>query len=84
MPWLRTADQVDRGMSGHFDRFDMKPPHEFRGGSTFDFCAPRGFLVEVFHQPWAEHRGGGEPSVPSAGAEQDLVGRKPGPLSSFP
>jgi catechol 2,3-dioxygenase-like lactoylglutathione lyase family enzyme len=42
------------------DGFDMKPPHEFHGGWTFYLRAPGGFLVEVFHQPGVERRGGGE------------------------
>ena len=42
------------------DGFDLKPPHEFHGAWTFYFRAPGGFLVEVFHQPEAERRGGGD------------------------
>ena len=42
------------------DGFDMKPPHEFHRGWTCYFRAPGGFLVEVFHQPGVERRGGGE------------------------
>jgi lactoylglutathione lyase len=40
------------------DGFDMKPPHQFHGAWTCYFRAPGGFLVEVFHQPGAAHRGG--------------------------
>jgi catechol 2,3-dioxygenase-like lactoylglutathione lyase family enzyme len=54
------------------DGFDMKPPHEFHGGWTFYFRAPGGFLVEVFHQPWGERRGGGE-SFGQAGADEELA-----------
>jgi hypothetical protein len=49
--------------------FDMKAPHDFHGGWTIYFHAPGGFLVEVFHQPGAEHRGGGA-SFGQASAEQ--------------
>jgi catechol 2,3-dioxygenase-like lactoylglutathione lyase family enzyme len=40
------------------DGFEMKAPHQFHGAWTFYFRAPGGFLVEVFHQPWGEHRSG--------------------------
>lgn len=55
--------------------FDMKPPHEFHGAWTFYFRAPGGFLVEVFHQPGAERRGGGESFGQVAGAEKELAGQ---------
>ena len=42
------------------DGFDAKAPHEFHGAWTFYFRTPGGFLVEVFHQPGVERRGGGE------------------------
>jgi catechol 2,3-dioxygenase-like lactoylglutathione lyase family enzyme len=42
------------------DGFDMKAPHELHGVWTFYVRAPAGFLVEVFHQPGLECRGGGE------------------------
>ena len=57
------------------DGFDMKPPHEFHGGWTFYCRAPGGFLVEVFHQPGAEHRGGGESFGQAADAEEELAGQ---------
>ena len=57
------------------DGFDMKPPHEFHGGWTFYLRAPGGFLVEVFHQPGAERRGGGESFGQAAGAEEELAGQ---------
>ena len=56
------------------DGFDMKPPHEFHRGWTFYFRAPGGFLVEVFHQPGVERRGGGESIGQAAGAEEELAG----------
>jgi len=55
--------------------FDMKPPHEFHGAWTIYFRAPGGFLVEVFHQPGAERRGGGESFGQVAGAEKELAGQ---------
>jgi catechol 2,3-dioxygenase-like lactoylglutathione lyase family enzyme len=55
------------------DGFDLKPPHEFHGGWTFYFRAPGGFLVEVFHQPGGERRGG-ESFGQAAGAEEELAG----------
>ncbi|HMF16328.1 MAG TPA: VOC family protein [Gemmataceae bacterium] len=57
------------------DGFDMKPPHEFHGAWTFYSRAPGGFLVEVFHQPGVEHRGGGQSFVQAAGAEEELAGQ---------
>ena len=54
--------------------FDMKPPHEFHGGWTTYFRAPGGFLVEVFHQPGVERRGGGESFGQAVGAEEELAG----------
>ena len=56
------------------DGFDMKPPREFHGGWTFYFRAPGGFLVEVFHQPGVERRGGGESFGQAVGAEEELAG----------
>jgi catechol 2,3-dioxygenase-like lactoylglutathione lyase family enzyme len=58
--------------------FDLKPPHDFHGGWTFCFRAPGGFLVEVFHQPGAERRGGGESFGQAAGAEEELAGQARG------
>jgi catechol 2,3-dioxygenase-like lactoylglutathione lyase family enzyme len=55
------------------DGFDMKPPHEFHGGWTFYFRAPGGFLIEVFHQPGVERRGGDESSGQAAGAGEELA-----------
>jgi catechol 2,3-dioxygenase-like lactoylglutathione lyase family enzyme len=55
--------------------FDMKPPHEFHGAWTIYFCAPGGFLVEVFHQPGAERRGGGESFRQVVDAEEELAGQ---------
>jgi catechol 2,3-dioxygenase-like lactoylglutathione lyase family enzyme len=57
------------------DGFDMKPPHQFHGGWTFYFRAPGGFLVEVFHQPGAEHLDGGDSFAHAAAAEQELAGQ---------
>ena len=55
------------------DGFDMKAPHEFHGGWTFYFRAPGGFLVEVFHQPGAEHRGDGDSFAQAAAEEEELA-----------
>ncbi|HMF19607.1 MAG TPA: hypothetical protein VKE98_20540 [Gemmataceae bacterium] len=52
----------------------MKRPHEFHGAWTFYLRAPGGFLVEIFHQPGAERRGGCE-SFGKAGAEEELAGK---------
>ena len=60
------------------DGFNMKPPHEFHGGWTTYIRAPGGFLVEVFHQPGAERRGGGESFGQAAGAEEELAGQARG------
>ena len=55
------------------DGFHLKPPHDFHGGWTFYFRAPGGFLVEVFHQPGAEHRGDGDSFAQAAVAEEELA-----------
>jgi catechol 2,3-dioxygenase-like lactoylglutathione lyase family enzyme len=55
------------------DGFDVKPPHEFHGAWTTYFRAPGGFLVEVFHQPGAEHRGDRESFAQTAAAEKELA-----------
>ena len=57
------------------DGFDLKPPHEFHGAWTFYFRAPGGFLVEVFHQPGVERRGGGESIGQAADGAEELAGR---------
>jgi catechol 2,3-dioxygenase-like lactoylglutathione lyase family enzyme len=57
------------------DGFEMKPPHQFHGAWTFYFRAPGGFLVEVFHQPGGERRGGDESFWQAAGAEEQLAGQ---------
>ena len=57
------------------DGFDMKPPHEFHGGWTIYFRAPGGFLVEVFHQPGGDRRGGEHAFAQVAGAEEELAGQ---------
>jgi catechol 2,3-dioxygenase-like lactoylglutathione lyase family enzyme len=55
------------------DGFDIKPPHEFHGGWTFYLRAPGGFLVEVFHQPGVERRGGGDSLAQAAADEEELA-----------
>ena len=55
------------------DGFHLKPPHDFHGGWTFYFRAPGGFLVEVFHQPGAEHRDGGDSFAQAAAEEEELA-----------
>jgi catechol 2,3-dioxygenase-like lactoylglutathione lyase family enzyme len=57
------------------DGFSMKPPHEFHGGWTFYFRAPGAFLVEVFHQPGAERRGGSESFEQAASTKEELAGQ---------
>ena len=57
------------------DGFDIKAPHQFHGAWTFYLRAPGGFLVEVFHQPGAERRGGGESFGRAADAEKELAGQ---------
>jgi catechol 2,3-dioxygenase-like lactoylglutathione lyase family enzyme len=57
------------------DGFHMQPPHEFHGAWTFYFRAPGGFLVEVFHQPGVERRGGGASFGQAAGAVEELAGQ---------